>query len=294
MKIGLIGDIHGRVFHTLAVVTAWQMHHNVRLDLLIQVGDLGAYPEPDESLRNHRFYRQDPSQLDFSRLIHAEAEKGLPEDLRLIRNMLSNPIYFIRGNHEDFAWLDRQAASGSGGVSSIDPYDLFRYVQDGTVLQVGGTTIGFLGGIETVNPEDEREIDQRQYKRLFTVPPQEIDILITHDTPYGVGTNYYGETQGSNQITALVERLQPKYLIAGHYHHVIGPRKYGNTTYLGLNVIMNLRRDNASSAIEPGWLVILDTEKDELAPVEDEWLAGFGKHFHFHDYCANLRTIHRP
>ncbi|CAG7621724.1 hypothetical protein PAESOLCIP111_02360 [Paenibacillus solanacearum] len=178
-------------------------------------------------------------------------------------------------------------------VCSIDPFDLFRYVPDGTVLRFGKTTIGCLGGIETANPEEKQSIDQRQYERLLAASPGEIDILITHDAPYGVGTNYYGETQGSRRITALIERLQPKYLIAGHYHHAIGPHQYGDTTYFGLNVIMNLRKEQGGPT-EPGWMAVLDTDRDELTPVADEWPVECGEPFPFQAYCANLRANRRP
>lgn len=44
MLIGFVGDVHGRVFHAIAALATWQVRTGKRFDLLIQVGDLGAYP----------------------------------------------------------------------------------------------------------------------------------------------------------------------------------------------------------------------------------------------------------
>ncbi len=46
LLIGFIGDLHGRVFHALAPVATWQRRAGRRLDLVIQVGYLGAFPDP--------------------------------------------------------------------------------------------------------------------------------------------------------------------------------------------------------------------------------------------------------
>jgi hypothetical protein len=135
--------------------------------------------------------------------------------------------------------------------------------------------IAFFGGIETPRPK-ESSIDEEDFAQLLTHSPGEIDILITHDAPYGIGTNFLGQEHGSAQITQLVETIQPQYLIAGHYHHMIGPTMYGRTKYLGLNVLIHLRLD-PSGRVQPGCLAILDTEKDELNFVTDDWLAGFVK-----------------
>jgi predicted phosphodiesterase len=69
LLIGFVGDTHGRVLHTLAVLSEWQIRTKKKLDLIIQVGDLGAYPEPSEEVRNEKYVRQDPAELDFSRFL---------------------------------------------------------------------------------------------------------------------------------------------------------------------------------------------------------------------------------
>jgi predicted phosphodiesterase len=132
LKIGFVGDIHGRVFHTLAVLTRWQQAKNNKLDLIIQVGDLGAYPDPDEDMKNNKFIKQDPTELDFSRLL--KAKNPLFDNLHYIRKQLLSSIYLIRGNHEDFYWLNKLQLENENGTICVDPLNLFHYVIDGTVM----------------------------------------------------------------------------------------------------------------------------------------------------------------
>lgn len=292
MLIGFIGDLHGRVFHALALVATWQRRAGRRLDLVIQVGDLGAFPDSEFlDLATGRFVAEDPTELDFSRLLRAEGR--LAEDLRRVRAQLAGPIHFIRGNHEDTPWLRQLAAAGATGMIAVDPFDLFAYVPDGRVLTVGGQRIAFLGGIETPDPGQRAAdpaspaiLDRDAYAALSGRGAGAVDILVTHDAPYGISVGFHGQTQGSRMITDLIARLQPAYHLAGHYHHLNGPRRYGRTTYLGLNIVLPPVRRGPERRVQPGCLAILDTDADTLHPVTEPWLVGFDKGF---DFGAALR-----
>jgi hypothetical protein len=91
LKIGFVGDIHGRVFHTLAVLTEWQKIQNEKLDLIIQVGDLGAFPDPDEEMRYSKFILEDPTELDFSLYLAAKGE--LADNIQYTKRHILNNIY---------------------------------------------------------------------------------------------------------------------------------------------------------------------------------------------------------
>ena len=63
MIIGFLGDVHGRVFHAVAVAATWQAATGQKFDLIIQAGDMGAYP--DESRMDAstlRYLKSDPSE----------------------------------------------------------------------------------------------------------------------------------------------------------------------------------------------------------------------------------------
>ena len=286
MKIAFLGDIHGRIFHTLAVIATWEQQAKMRLDCVIQVGDFGAYPNPDENLRNDRFIKQDPTQLDFACLF--TATDGVANRLTTMRRHLNKPVYFVRGNHEDFTWLDQLRTRTPTSVVPIDPFGLFTYVPDGTVLNVGGFPVAFLGGVETSDRAAPGAIDDAAYQELYALGPGSIHILVTHDAPYGISTNRSGLLQGSQRIVDLMAQTQPRYLIAGHYHHRNGPRQYGRTTYLGLNVLVHLDRDNDRQSVEAGSLAILDTETDQLDVVTDPWLAAIDRDFDFKRFVDQL------
>ncbi|MGH2731461.1 MAG: metallophosphoesterase family protein [Actinomycetota bacterium] len=276
MRIGFIGDIHGRVFHVLGAALAWQWALGARFNLIVQVGDFGAFPDPSTfDAPTARYVREDPSEQDFSRLLLATGD--LAERLKAVKRQLLRPIHFIRGDHEDFAWLNERLA-GSKTID-VDPFGLFRYVADGAVLNLDGTRLAFLGGSDTdkVGPAINREA----YEALLHLEPRSVDVLVTHDAPWGVSTGYQGQIQGSRRISALVEALEPRHHIAGHYHHLIGPRKFGRTTYLGLACLLHAPSRDPSRQVPSGAFVLLDTEEAEARFVTDRWVDGISGSFNF-------------
>ena len=52
----ICGDVHGLAYHLVALIATWQRVTGKKLDIIVQVGDMGAYPRPDrmdESGRRH-------------------------------------------------------------------------------------------------------------------------------------------------------------------------------------------------------------------------------------------------
>lgn len=279
MRVGFIGDVHGRVFHALAAVATWQQQTGKRCDLLIQVGDLGAFPDLTQlDPATNRYLAIDPAEADFSRLLTTTGKRAAA--LRRLRQWLASPIYFIRGNHEDFAWLDQLVINTNSGTAPVDPFDLFRYVPDGSLLQWGGIRFAFLGGVE--ERTDRAAIDRKHYQSLLTLGEKAIDILVTHQGPYGSSLSRQGEIYGSPLISNLLAHTQPKFHVAGHAHALSGPRLFGGTLYLGLdNVVASPIWHPEAKGLQAGWLASLDTETNELQPVTDAWLSTFPKPFDF-------------
>jgi Icc-related predicted phosphoesterase len=280
MLIGFVGDVHGQVFHALAAVVLWQHEAGRQLDVLFQVGDLGAYPDLARmDAASQRYLAADPSQADFSRFLRMEGAQAA--QLHRLRQSLASPIYFIRGNHDDDAWLCALPRDSATGTAPVDPFDVFHYVPDGTVLQFGGLRIACLGGIES--PEEgeaaEAAIDHAAYHALLTLDPGTTNVLITHDAPYGVSVGYRGQIQGSLMITHLIEHIQPVYHVAGHLA-LLGPHVYGATTSLVLGgLVASTLWDPGAHGLEPGCLAVLDTDAAHLWPVTEPWLARFPSPF---------------
>jgi hypothetical protein len=284
MLIGFVGDVHGHVFEALAAVITWQQRRGQRFDFLVQVGDMGAYPDPrraDEATVAH--LAVDPSEADFARLLSPEG--GLAAAVRQARAELAVPIHFLRGNHEDFGWLASLPVAPKMSTAPVDAFDALRYVPDATVLTAGETRLAFLGGVEERN--DAASIDREALARLMTLEPGGIDVLVTHQGPYGSSTGFRGDVHGSQLITALIEQLRPRFHVAGHAHQAIGPIDYGETTYLGLDGITASRRWHPEArGLQPGSLAVLDTDTRTLAPETEEWLADFATPFDFEAWCA--------
>ena len=274
MLIGFVGDVHGLVCHALALVATWQRKTGKNLDMIVQVGDMGAYPDldrMDEPGRRH--VAIDPAQADFSRLLQAEGLRA--ERLRAVRREMAAPIHFLRGNHEDFQYLSALPFDGTDQTARVDDFDLFRYVPDGTLLHASGLTIAFLGGIETSEPAP-RSFDASAYQRLMTLGSGAFDILATHDPPYGIGIGYHGRISGSRLVTDLIEHTQPALHISGHVHHLNGPRSYGRTWSWSLDcLIASVRWHPEENGFRMGCLAVLDTDNWFLQPVTDSWLHDF-------------------
>jgi hypothetical protein len=270
--VGFIGDVHGQVFDMIAALLSWQQRTAVTFDFLVQVGDIGACPSIDRmDAASKRYLAAFPAQADFSRLLAAQG--GLAERLRSTRESFARPIHFIRGNHEDSTWLRRLPVDPAASTARVDPFGLLRYVPDGTLLSFGSLKIGFLGGAD--DDDADGAIDRVAWESLMDLGPGQIDVLVTHDAPYGISTGYHGQVQGSPLITQLIERVQPSFHVAGHLS-LNGPRAFGRTTFLCLSGLVESSIWNPSAhGLSPGCLAVLDTAAAMLSPVTESWLANF-------------------
>jgi len=261
MRIAFIGDVHGCVLHALEALVAWQRHRGLRLDAAIQVGDLGAYPTPERmDAPSKRFAAENPAQNDLFRLLAPppELEAAIRHALILIP-----PVVFVSGNHEDFDWL---AGLHEQGRKSIDPCGAFRHVPCGRIETLAGQQIAFLGRIEAPGHMD---LDDGAYATLMQTPPGEVDILVTHDGPYGLCRTFRGETAGSPKLSRLIAHLRPRLHVGGHYHHINGPRHYGPTTSYALAQLVSPK----SKRVAAGSIGVLDTETFTFDYLLDDWLA---------------------
>jgi hypothetical protein len=46
LHVAVLGDVHGHLSLAFRVLRRWEQETGVRLDLALQVGDLGAFPPP--------------------------------------------------------------------------------------------------------------------------------------------------------------------------------------------------------------------------------------------------------
>jgi hypothetical protein len=156
MLICAAGDIHGAMNRLFEDVLAFEAALGVCFECVLHVGDLGVWPDPnriDKATKKHDGAGDFPAWL---------AE----------RRAAPRKTVFIKGNHEDFVWLDSQ------NDSEVLP-GLF-YLRNGRTMELGeGRDVVRVGGVGgCFGPSDfERQSKHLQgyAKRHYT--RDEIDTL---------------------------------------------------------------------------------------------------------------------
>jgi predicted phosphodiesterase len=243
--ICVAGDIHGEMASLYEDVLAFEIDLGVRFAWVLHVGDFGVWP--------------DPTQVDRATRKHdgaGEFSAWLGEDREVPRKTV-----FIKGNHEDFDWLDSQHDS------ELLP-GLF-YLRNGAAMNIGcgpnPLRIGGLGGCYgpsdyerqsgALRGREKRHYTRDEIARLRNAGP--IDVLLLHAAPTGVklrdGRNreWTSDAAGLDQLVASVK---PQVCFFGH-HHVRVDAEVGGVRCIGLN-----------KAGSPGNLVAL-----ELNPAGAGW-----------------------
>lgn len=167
---------------------------------------------------------------------------------------LPRPIYFIEGNHDhipSFADIKEPTA--------VWP-DLI-YVPRGTVLELEGKRIGFLGGATSVDRRwrqhntgfngwyDGEDVTLADVDRLIANGP--VDLLVTHCPPnctiernferpgflsaFGLPTNWVDSS--ALEVERAWKSLGEPPLFCGHMHRVV---KDGNVRILNINEVLTL------------------------------------------------------
>lgn len=126
MKGAFCGDIHGRAYHLLAVVLALQ--ERLSVGMVVQPGDFGV--KRLETMIRYpviflRFAGNDPAELDFLHVMKAQRE--LAQRLRDVKQRLSLPLIFLRGDHDEIAWLRKLSGGVQTELIPVDPFGLFHY-----------------------------------------------------------------------------------------------------------------------------------------------------------------------
>jgi predicted phosphodiesterase len=222
------GDIHGAMARLYEDVQAFEGELGIRFDWVLHVGDFGVWPDPsriDKASRNH------DGAGDFSQWLAD-------------RRLMPRSTVFIKGNHEDFAWLDaRRSLEVLPGLvylrngRTIDLHD-----SRGQTVRVGGVG-GCHGPSDYARPSStlhgyaKRHYTQDEVESLAA--NSNVDIVLTHDAPKGVrferkrGSAYVSEAAG---LDVLLARLRPQVCFFGHHHTRVDAEVSG-IHCMGLNKI---------------------------------------------------------
>jgi hypothetical protein len=250
MLICAAGDIHGAINRLYEDVLAFEAVLEARFAYVLQVGDFGIWPDPSRIDRATR---------------HHDGAGNFPAWLGERREAPRRTV-FIKGNHEDFVWLD--------GRRDADVLPGLTYLRNGHTIDLinpcaGRIRVAGVGGC--YGPSDYRRRSdslQGYAKRHYTsdeidglADGGDVDIVLTHDAPAGVrfprnrrGKAYISETQG---LDVLLTRLRPRICFFGHHHTRVDAEVAG-VRCIGLNRVA-MPGNLVAIDIEPGqrdWSVI--------------------------------------
>ncbi len=272
----VFGDLHGKVLPAVKLAACWAKDHARPVAGLLQVGDLGYFP--------------DPSRIDKATLRHAEKD---PLELGTFDIVTPNPLadqvfatdpaapplWFTAGNHEDFDALERLAASaGRHPDFAVDAYNRVRCIRDGAVLPLpNGPRVAAVWGIDD-GPSYRHRPTWRGYVRPKAVDGlvcESFDVLLTHDSP--AGAIFPGA--GSERLHDLIGLKEPAFAFFGHYHGhgARVDKEYGRTAVYHMAGLDLRGRDGVPS---PGSVGVLAWAggRGRFDYVPDEWLATFTRH----------------
>jgi hypothetical protein len=273
----VFGDLHGRVLPAFRLASAWSRDHGRRVAGILQVGDLGFFP--------------DPSRLDKATLRHAlddPLELGVQDVItptKLADAVFADPhcppgLWFTAGNHEDFDELERLASSGGRGPDFVvDAYGMVRCIKDGRAAEWdSGLTVAAVWGVDGAGANRRTNLPGRGYIRPraaddLLVGPS--DVLLCHDAPRDAKRVGYG----SEVLADLIRLARPGFVFFGHYKGA-GARlgeDYGGSAVYHMAGFELRERDGTP---EPGSVGVLTWTGGEgrFEFLPRDWLRTFTRH----------------
>src|SRR5579884_1011047 len=121
----VFGDLHGRVLPAFRLAQAWSREHGVALAGLLQVGDLGYFPDPGRYDRaTRRFAEKDALEAGVGLVARPSPEA----DAVFADGYCPGAMWFTAGNHEDYDLLRERERDADRGADSfvVDAYGRLR------------------------------------------------------------------------------------------------------------------------------------------------------------------------
>ena len=269
----VFGDLHGRILPAFRLAMAFSREKGVALDGLLQVGDLGYFPEParlDRATMRHA--SRDPLELGA-----ALVATPSPEADAVLLQEGAPDLWFTAGNHEDFEELaEMEARQGPGAPAfPVDAYRRVQCIRDGEVAELpGGLRVGAVWGIDDEAPGARRSavgraaIASRSVTRLSG---GRFDVLLSHDGPRGA---VFADS-GSLGLRSLLQEARPAFAFFGHYG-----RKGAAIRSPGVSRVYHLGGLELRDHAEPGAVGLLRWRRGEgqFQYLDPAWLRTFTRH----------------
>lgn len=278
----IFGDLHGRILPAFRIALAWQREHEELLAGLLQVGDLGYFPDPsrlDKATKRHA--ERDPLELGAQFV----ANRSKQADALFAEPDLPEALWFTTGNHEDYVAIEdcRHGAGCTREDFPVDYYHRIRCIRDGKVVTLpGGLRVGALWGIDDQAPNARRRILPAaciQYRSATQLCGVSFDVLLTHDAP----RDAVFVDSGSEAIQTILRLAQPAFHFFGHYHT---PGRLAECSYqpTQVNHMHGLEFRGRGGTAEEGSVGILrwDANQGHFEYVDPGWLRTITRHNWMH------------
>jgi hypothetical protein len=195
----------------------WQRDHGETLAGLLQVGDLGFFPDLsrlDKATRRHA--ERDAMELGTTLV----TERSCEADALFTQQEFGPALWFVPGNHEDYEALEilEDAPGRTPQDFAVDYYGRVYCLRDGAVAELpGGLRLGGLWGIDDQAPNHRRTAPRNgriRQRSALQLAGTSFNVLLTHDSP----RDAMFLDSGSDAVTAVIQLAQPAFHFFGHYH----------------------------------------------------------------------------
>jgi hypothetical protein len=271
----VFGDLHGRVLPAFKLAQAWSREHGVALAGLLQVGDLGDYPNSSQfDKAAHRHTRKHSLQHGVQLVVQPSEEA----DAVFADELCPGALWFTAGNHEDYERLKTLEKSAGREADSfvVDAYGKLRCIRDGQVAELpGGLRVGALWGIDDVAPRARKRIPPRariSRHGSSALSCAKLDVLLTHESP----RDAILVDSGSEEIGSVIRSARPAFAFFGHYHSV-GRQVEGD---FGGTRVYHLSHLELRSRAEEGSVGVLswDGGRGDFRYLDPAWLYTVTRH----------------
>ncbi len=274
MRVGIFSDLHGRILLAFKLALRYQRENGVRLDALLQCGDIGVYPDLtklDKATIRHA--EADDSELGFSQYFvkpHQEVEE--------LFSKLDCKLIAVRGNHEDQIFLDSLEFSSNESLYSVDYYQRIWFLKTGKIYHFNGVNILGMGRIGA--PIGETDLYKMKYIQKYELENiynlnEKVDILLTHDVARDAKKIGYG----MEEIRLVLDQFKPKYHFHGHTEEDYYQRIDTNqVTMVSKLSDLNWDKDGRLQKYSFGILEISDNFEYNFKVINEQWLQEYTKY----------------
>ncbi|MFP4403458.1 MAG: metallophosphoesterase family protein [Nanoarchaeota archaeon] len=241
MIISVFGDVHGNIEGVYKSVRDWQRKNKDKIDLILQVGDLGVYDPNKPPYVKSRVLKKNPNELKIYDFLKNSSiyEKYFNSSKNDFYSSIDAKLFFTRGNHDDASYLkkleDKNLNSNFHYLNDkilylSDSKPTIVYADDGEYVTFAG-----IGGIEkksrpnSIKKDPSISINENAlFDALYL---KNLDIFLTHMHPVEAKNN------GSENLSTLINLIKPKNYFFGHLNKTPSRFKINNTECFGLKQV---------------------------------------------------------